>query len=426
MYKKIKLSVLALSLVFSSLYAQHYTSSPYSYYGLGEISNALSGQSTGMGYTSAASSNAGNINFFNPASYQGLSIQSFLFDVSISSKQSIYKQNNQSFSVNNTNLQYIAAGFKGTNFWAASFGVMPYSSMGYDISISDTVGTTDKYERYLGEGGLNKVYFGNSFRIHKSLWVGINASYYFGSLEKRFTRNVSDSAYSTLVRYETNTKISGYRIDYGFQSNFSLGTTKITIGGVYESTAKLKGYRTEDGFVTFSNNGITNSEVFVAETGRENKKTTDIPQKIAAGLSLNFNDKITVTGDYSLQNWSNALFLGETSVNYSQYSKISAGLEYIPKITSYKYREIIRYRLGAYTSNGYITLPDKNNAMVQPVSFGVTAGIGLPMKASFGGMNLSFEAGKTNVGAQGLSETYFMFHANLSLRDIWFIKRKYN
>ncbi len=103
----------------------------------------------------------------------------------------------------------------------------------------------------------------------------------------------------------------------------------------------------------------------------------------------------------------------------SNRSKVAFGAEFIPNPRGRKYFEQIRYRAGFNFSDPYY----KIDGLVQPKNFGITFGMGLPLKNSNTVINTTFEYGK--IGTTGLlREDYFKFTLNATFNENWFFKRK--
>ena len=87
-----------------------------------------------------------------------------------------------------------------------------------------------------------------------------------------------------------------------------------------------------------------------------------------------------------------------------------------------KYHKMIRYRVGAYTDNTYLSL--RNQQLQENV---LSFGFGFPLRRSGSLLNISAEVGKRGTTEEGLIEDNFArFKLGLVLSDIWFIKRKFD
>lgn len=168
-------------------------SSPYSVIGIGDIEESNFNRTTGMANTGLAYRSAHFLILNNPASYSALQNQFFIVEAGGRGKFTNYYGNNlgsnstkqsRDFSVNRFSI-----GIKVNNWWGSSAGIMPYSTSNYSFSGKKIIQGTSvhTYADYEGSGGVNKVYWGNGFRIGKHFSVGVSASYLFGSLNQKET-----------------------------------------------------------------------------------------------------------------------------------------------------------------------------------------------------------------------------------------------
>src|ERR1700759_3571324 len=140
------------------------TSSPYSRFGIGDVSDQLMPQNIGMGGIATATNIIGgynSINVINPASYGKISFTTI--DVGISSdiitlsKNGFADQRNSNFR-----LAHLAFAIPTTKHSAFSFGLLPYSEVGYNYKVvKNNLGTSSPVDTnavnniYSGDGGLS-------------------------------------------------------------------------------------------------------------------------------------------------------------------------------------------------------------------------------------------------------------------------------
>ena len=166
------------------------TSSPYSRYGIGDYSSSLLPQNIAMGGIATAInriSGYNNINILNPASYGDINFTTI--DVGIYSNINTVSQTGQTGATNaNFRLSHVAFAIPTSKHSALSFGLVPYTELGYNYkqTLSKGFGTGSSVDTnavnyiYSGEGGLSKAYLGYGYKIGKHLRLGANASYIFG------------------------------------------------------------------------------------------------------------------------------------------------------------------------------------------------------------------------------------------------------
>jgi hypothetical protein len=222
------------------------TSSPYSRYGLGDITPQLLPQNIGMGGIATATNNIGgynSINVLNPASYGKISYTTIdagvNTDITTFSKNGFPDQRNA-----NTRLSHINFAFPVTKSSALSFGLMPYSQLGYSYkqTLPKGFGTSSAADTnavnyiYSGDGGLSKAYLGYGFGIGKHLMLGANVSYIFGSLQQ-FQSTEIPALFGTLnSRVEQDDHVKGVNYDYGAQYSIDFSDSRRLILG-YSASA---------------------------------------------------------------------------------------------------------------------------------------------------------------------------------------------
>jgi len=96
---------------------------------------------------------------------------------------------------------------------------------------------------------------------------------------------------------------------------------------------------------------------------------------------------------------------------------------YIPNYNSFtSYWNRIVYRAGFRFEETGINI---NGEAID--EFGISFGLGMPLRRSFSNVNLGFEIGRRGTQNNGLvSENFFNIFVSLSLNDKWFEKRYYD
>ncbi|RZL40488.1 MAG: hypothetical protein EOP00_26595, partial [Pedobacter sp.] len=246
MYNKLKYTFAVCLLCASMLTnAQVTTQSPYSKFGVGNIKGSLLPQFRAMGGISTAVYRPGyfnNINIQNPASYA--SISATTLDIGLTGV--VTELSNSSLSENsfNASLSHVAMAFPLTRKSALSFGILPYSQLGYDFKNTVQVGTNSANTKtvdykYTGEGGLNKAYIGYGVQFGDHFRVGANVEYLFGNLsESRSTEYVNDPG-SINSRLQSKNSVGGVNFSYGAQYDIRLNNKTSLVFG-YSGSANSK------------------------------------------------------------------------------------------------------------------------------------------------------------------------------------------
>lgn len=395
-------------------FSQNNTNSPYTRFGYGDISDSNSGEQRAMGGLSLGARPKYGINTVNPASYSVVDSMTFMFDVGVSALVSRFSDAKVSSQKMNANLEYISMQFPLWKNIGFSAGLLPYSFSGYSFSTTshlplatypDTVKTT---QNFYGNGGVNQVYSGLSINLFDHLSLGLNAYYMFGSsINSRELRFGRDDFYRS---YQIDSiVVNSFRFRYGLQYYNTFGKKHFfSLGAIYEMKQKFNAEFSE------STGSVDQERTPYMVVNKE----FEMPEMFGVGIQYTYDNHLTLGFDYTLQKWADAKYLGVTDT-LNNRSKIVFGAEYLPNLKSRKYLDQIRYRAGINLSEPYYKIDGKT----QPKNFGITFGIGLPLKNSATVLNATVEYGK--IGNPGLlREDYFKFTLNATFNENWFFKRK--
>ena len=416
MIKKIIISAcLFLSLV---SYSQEGTSSPYSFYGIGETKFSGTLENRSMAGLSIAQDST-HINLQNPASYANLRWTAFT--IGVGSNYTKQKTNTGSGLTKKTTLDYLSLGIPMKKFGAA-FGLIPFSSVGYRIQ-NNAIDETQNNKRFNGWGGVNRVFLGFGYKILPNLNVGINAYYNFGKIQ---TNSLEFIPYIPIGTRELNVAtLTGVNYNIGMMYKAKINQKLSFFSSLYYTpSSTLKSENTRNiSTVNFN----SNFDVQVVDTLaiQITKRDLKLPQKLSFGAGVGDSKKWLLGAEISLQDVGKLANNYNTSENvaYEKYQKYSIGGFYTPNpnpFSSY-YKRII-YRAGfKYEKTGLII----NSQSINDV--GMTFGMGLPIIGSLSNVNVGLEYGKKGTTAANLiQENYFVLNFSFSLNDKWFVKRKFN
>ena len=402
-------------------FAQENTSSPYSFYGLGDVKFRGTEDAKAMGGLSFAGDSI-SLNLLNPASYSNLRLTTF--GVGGTSTFSKLSNTESEENAKRTTLDYISVGVPMGKFGAA-FGLMPYSSIGYKISSSIT--ESDDAERnntFKGIGNINRLFIGTAYSFNENISVGADIHYNFGSIENIAIESISNVQYGT--REKNTSTISGISVSFGALYNKKI-TEKLKLYSsiTYNPEVKLNSAN-ERNIATVTYSSITGTEYVINPRDIEvpDSKLV-IPSKLSIGAGIGETNKWLIGTEITFQNSSNQnnRFTDFTSTSvsssYENSQKYIIGGYYIPKFDSYSnYFNKIVYRAGfRYEKTGLIIQNESIN------DYGMNFGIGLPI--TYSKINIGVEFGKKGTTSNGLiEENYFNLSIGLSLSDKWFRKRK--
>lgn len=411
---------LLLTLVTGMAIAQNNTNSPYTRYGFGDLSDQYFGNSKAMGGIAFGLRDGAQINALNPASYTAIDSLTFLFEGGVSLQNMNISGGGQKLNVKNSSFDYLAMQFRLHRRLAMSIGLLPFSNVGYTVSATESENGVTALKKFTGDGGLHQLYGGIGVKVLNNLSVGVNASYFWGDI----TRGTSllfpeNTTYSYLQN--VGVSVSDYKLDFGVQYTQNINKKhSVTIGAVFSPKHKL-------------NNDYTVETTVSETTTADMDATFELPNTFGVGFTYNFDKRLTVGADYSLQQWSKAKFglknTGDPRVSedfdetyaFCDRQKISVGAEYIPNLVGRSYLSRIKYRAGAYYTTPYYKIDGKKASR----EYGVTAGFGLPVPRSrsilsISGQFVRMKGLETNM----VNENIFRVSIGLTFNEVWFFKRR--
>jgi long-subunit fatty acid transport protein len=374
-----------------------------------------------MGGTSIGLRDPHHINFNNPASYTAFDSTSFIFEGGVLFNYVSLSTNSQTTTRTYASVGYLTFGFPVRRWWRTSFALIPYSNVGYNISSTDNLPEIGNVTRiYTGSGGINRLIWGNGFKITKNLSVGVNTSFLFGSIQQESSSTFPDSAYYINFRQDNNIDVGGFYFDYGAQYTAKIKDIQLTVGAVFGTSMRVNA-KTDYFSSTYFTTSGTDYPKDTIQSAPGIRGTITIPLMYGFGLSIEKNDKWLIGADYRWQNWQKYQAFGTSDSLVNSY-QISAGAEFVPDINNYSsYFKRVRYRFGLMYDNSYLQLRGK-----QLNEYSISLGLGLPLRGMKTAINLSAELGTRGTTQSNLiSETYFNFVLGFSIYERWFLKRKY-
>jgi hypothetical protein len=419
-YSQILLFVLSTSFVVS----QTNTGSPYSLNELGEINflGNVSNLSMG-GIDSAIDSIEFNIN--NPSSLAKLKTTNYLIGTFY--KSTGISNVNSTDNINTANINYIAVGIP-TKIFGFGFGVLPYSSVGFNLQSTEEYNTANSINSRLfgAEGNINRAFVSIGLPLLKYLSLGASANYNFGKFNYEKFNLIENVNYG--IFSNSSSEISGFT--YNFSSNLSIPLKNdFTLNLVYSfyPEGDLDSYNIESLYTSNSSSISLESlgdfvDIDLNSRGLENTKLP-VPKKSVYSLGLEKKNSWFLGFQYESKLSSNFenVFLDIQNVSYRDSNSLSIGGYIIPDSSSLiSYWKRVKYSIGIKNEKKSIIV---NNLPVN--HFSLNLGLGLPI-AGLSKANLGLEIGKVGDNDSLVKENYLALRLGLSLNDVWFIKRKYN
>ena len=153
------------------------------------------------------------------------------------------------------------------------------------------------------------------------------------------------------------------------------------------------------------------------------------PNSYGAGLSYTYDDRLTIEGDFTYQDWSKAKFgrLLDNDGNpvsemttFDDRWKAALGMQFIPKLRG-NYLQRIAYRCGAYYTRDYIMIGGNHIR-----EYGASIGFGLPTLGTKTIINLGLEYKRRSAypASNLVSENYFNITIGVNFNEFAFWQDK--
>lgn len=397
------------------------TLSPYSQYAWGEICDQSNGTGVGMSGLSQGLRLHNQPNFLNPASYSAIDSMSFVFDAGVSGAISHYRENGQKIKAKGGTFDYVSAIFRVMPRMGVSFGLMPYSRIGYSYaSVSNTIKDSEADKKddttfenqhiFKGVGDLRQVYVGWGYAPIRNLSVGFNLSYLWGSVSRYVSTNIVDGGASTQRVYGAT--IQSYKLDLGAQYTQQIDKlNSVTVGA------------------TYSNGHEVSNDAYCSDDDKH-VYALSIPANIKAGVMWTYNKRLNIGFDYTLDKYGDLEFpyYDDSKREYMMSkqtmdrSKYILGGDWCPNPSSRNYFKRVHYRFGASYTTPYVKINQKDG----PREMGASVGFGLPIQNAYNARSvLNVSAQWVNTKAEGMiSCNSFRICIGLTFNEQWFAKWK--
>ncbi len=410
-----RLIFVSLFFIFMQSKAQDGSPSPYSFFGLGDVSFRGTTENVAMGgIRTFVDSIHYNIN--NPAALTRLRYVNL--NLGISNKFINVSDQTDSQWLSAHNISYFSLGIPVGKKTGIGMGLVPVNSSSYKIFNKDDLGIYT----FEGNGGNSRIFLAGAYQLTEDLSIGIEYQYYFGYLDHENYWIPTDPY--TYTKENSDIDFTGQ--SFKFSSLFKHRLNKqhyINLSVNYRTEAVFDAhYQNHTQLITSTPNGND----IVESLNREQKNDKiNFPASLNAGIGYGKINNWFLGLEYNqemMQNFRNPFF----DPHYIQYQKASAiklGGFYTPAYNSLtKYWKRITYRTGAYYKNTGMLIYD-----TQITDFGITFGLSLPALRRLSNLNLGLEWGQRGkITNRLVKENYFNFHIGISLNDRWFIKHKIN
>lgn len=453
------------------LFAQAQQVSPYSRFGMGDVSQQNYSAAKSLGGINAAYRSNLNMNYNNPASYSSLSYTSL--ETAIRFNTSSLQTADTIFTSGDGFIDYVALGFpltpnrNGRFKVGSSVGLVPYSQMNYNQQQNVVDAANDlTYQRlFSGNGRLYDLYYGVGFEhmskdtLTHSLSWGLSGSYRFGELSYAEVLNITDDTGVFGSRSNTAVRVNDLIVKAGVQYKLLLKSEQVryardTTTGIIDSLPRslmkvLTDPIQKRWYVLFGayaslpsnfNGKVTETydrflsvgaSVVTVDTVSENTQSTvdlGMPASFGVGLAIMDNTRWLIGFDAQYNRWSTVNSVAN-SEQFIDAFRFGLGIELTPNAAKRSVIKRTSYRFGGYYDTGALDLNGQRIGQ-----YGITFGFGLPVtknkEALFSGssyINVALEVGSRGTTANNLiRETFFGGSVGIVLNDRWFQKSKYD
>lgn len=400
------LTVIAVMAIALGAAAQNGTLTPYSRYGFGILNDNASAAQRAMGGVGYAMNTGRQINVKNPASYAAIDSMTFLFDMGLDMVNLFSKEGDVSEKSMSGGLDYITMAFPVGKIMGASIGLLPFSSTGYSFGQSIDNGSVSR----TGSGDISMLYAGLAINPFKNAYLGVNASYMFGTT---INDVYASNAVGTTTLFERYMRVRDWRLDIGLQYAINFGRDHRAVLGLTYSPGKSFHGETYGVYYDYTLDQVPDT------TGYTNLKGNySMPATYGVGISYSLRDNLLVAADFTYQPWKKAKYASIENFEVTELDnrwKLAVGAQYTPRPRG-NYLQCIQYRVGAYYNHDYLMV--RGNSLRE---IGASIGFGFPIPGFKTVMSLGLEYKNRQATPNPLiKEQYLNLTLGINFNELWF------
>ncbi|MEX2512015.1 MAG: hypothetical protein WD398_03845 [Cyclobacteriaceae bacterium] len=412
---------LAYLMVSHNVFAQ-FSSSTYSSLGVGEFNNSGLTQNQAMGGLGISFGNGFSVNQVNPAI--AVKNTAFSFQAALNYNRLTAATDSGSELLDGGGLSYVAMSFPFVpRKWTMGFGLNQLTGVDYNLTVNTPVTNTDLVSQNTieGRGGLSEVYLQSGFQLAKSLSLGIQGAYTFGSTIRTnqldlLNENLNSVGIST--EYYERLTFSDVTLKGGLYYVQSLGNQKyLNFGAIYHYFGNINGKEFakmgESGQASIPNSpgDVLSDDVY---------GNIFIPDKLGYGVTYEKINKFAIGIEGQFQDFTQYRGFNGAEGNLGKSFKLGLGGQFTPdpfSLESMLSRSTFRAGL-EYERLPYVL----NDTRVDDI--GINFGTSIPIH-TMSLLNLAVKVGTRGTVDNGLiRENYLKVSLGLSINDnSWFYKK---
>ena len=439
--QKVMLFIAFFVVSIQSVSAQEYNS-PFSRYGLGDLSDPNFVLVRGMGGLGSSYTDLTSINPVNPASYSSLTLTSY--DVSIYAEYAGLRDASATEDRWQGNLDYLGLAFPLRNYknelldpkkrkfkFGMAFFLKPYSRVSYNVTTEEErEDTADIIRNFSGTGGTYQIAWGNSVK-YKNISAGANLGFLYGILDNTQQIVLENEPASVTDFISNNYSVRGFMYDFGVIYELVLNKKELENVGSAKKKKLNIGLRgspalnfTTDGRYSHFGSNTSLGIIDTVEFNQEITGTGKLPLTIGGGVTYYSGQQLVLGIDAEFKRWSSFENTIRPAQSFVDSYKFSIGGKYRPDDRGFgSFLERTSYTAGLYYEQDPRVVSGQ-----ELTNYGVRIGAQLPFfyQQNFSSVNLNFDLGRRG-NAEVLQENFVRLNVGLNFNDdSWFIQRKYN
>lgn len=398
------------------------TSSPYTRYGFGRLGSVGNASTRGMGDIGIALRTNRYTNLYNPASLTAIDTLTMILDTALDAEWFTMSEDGTSEQNWNAGFSYLTLHFPLWNRFAGSIAYTPYSMVGYEYgnemsaSVDNALITNDTLvysNTYSGKGGLQHFQLSLGWNPIKTrtaqLSLGLTAGYIAGTVDHSGVMYVS-SGQSSSTFVSRSYSCSGFDLLFGLQYTQQLSPSKhLTLGATFAPRTDIN---SKVDVVKFSGRDTVGEDV-------TNRIKLSAPMKFGLGASYQYDRRLTISGEYTFENWAKVAGL-DANLNcssnvYQDINRIAAGVEYRPVLYGQGFFKNCLYRAGVSVKNSYV------KSFGNQSEYSASCGIGMPLRRSSFNFSVAYTYLKPDQ-KKLLKENYLHITLGITFNEMMFYR----
>jgi len=410
-----KLRLLAVLFVVSSISLPGYSESVFGTNGVGLFSPKSDGQALSMGILGIGYADTAAVGSINPAAWASISLSRISSGVEITRFAS--RDNDNTDLSDQFMLPYAAIGVSLKTGYTLGFRFSPFTRMDTRYIQSSYLESDPSYkyeEIYLIKGGISLGSVILAGRLSEKLWIGGSADLIFGNILTLWRLNFQQGGSSS------GTYSSGDSFDNEFRFNRKMLGVRPSLGIYYNPSESYSAGIFAAPAVDV--NVDEDTEYWGSDSVVTVEKEMQFPAMFGFGAKFPINWKFNGVFDFLWTGWKGKEQVMGNPDNYQESQFLAFGIETRPVADPLApLIQRMTYRAGINLQNLYYEVPDGET--VNEYSFNLGAGI--PIKRGYGRLDISLGIGKRgDLSTNDADEIFYRMGIYMTTGEKWFLRKK--